>query len=138
MTTSGIAHAQTTSDGMRTVFSWFEEMRATSPVSLDEESGTWHVFTYAEANEALSDPASFSSDFTAMLSLNPEVERFCRGNIVTMDPPAMTFRFRPVFRYSTMSAVLQAPSPSRSSAVRSAAHQSSTRLPERARLSRFA
>jgi cytochrome P450 len=72
---------------MRTAFSWFEEMRATSPVSLDEESGTWHVFTYAEANEALSDPASFSSDFTAMLSLNPEVERFCRGNIVTMDPP---------------------------------------------------
>src|SRR5260221_12571885 len=65
-------------------YRWFQQMRTTHPVWLDETSGCWHVFRYADVNNVLSDYTHFSSDFLwpfpARSSLNPP-------SLISMVPP---------------------------------------------------
>ncbi|MGH3764726.1 MAG: cytochrome P450 [Pseudonocardiaceae bacterium] len=68
------------------VFSWFRTMLDTQPVHLDDNQ-LWQVFSYADVARILSDPATFSSDITALTPPQPDVGLFNRGNIVVMDPP---------------------------------------------------
>lgn len=66
---------------------WCAELQATGPVSQDSVPGQWNVVGFAEITEAMSDPASFSSDFTALMSTDPDLMLFTKGNFVGMDPP---------------------------------------------------
>lgn len=44
------------------MYAWFQKMRNTEPVWLDEESKCWHVFRFADVNNAITDHALFSSE----------------------------------------------------------------------------
>src|SRR5713101_2527155 len=51
-----------TLDDVQRTYDWFEEMRSTQPVWLDESSGCWHVFRYADVHHIISDYTVFSSE----------------------------------------------------------------------------
>ncbi|WP_155372409.1 cytochrome P450 [Catellatospora vulcania] len=72
------------------VLGWFARRREGDPVSWDERYGAYHVFRYADIEKVLSDPATFSSDLTALVPPQEEIELFSRGNFVRMDPPQHT------------------------------------------------
>src|SRR5579875_1692731 len=44
------------------MYAWFQKMRNTEPVWLDEESKCWHVFRFADVNTVITDYARFSSE----------------------------------------------------------------------------
>jgi acyl carrier protein len=69
------------------VLAWFRRMRAENPVSYDEGARAWHVFGYADVARVLSDPATFSSDFSGLTSAQKDVDLFSRGTIIRKDPP---------------------------------------------------
>ena len=58
-------------------YAWFEEMRATRPVWLDDSSECWHVFRYEDVNHVLADHSHFSSIsagvFALALLLSPPI-----------------------------------------------------------------
>jgi cytochrome P450 len=78
-------------------YDWFTKMRETQPVWLDERSGCWHVFRYADVHTAITDYAIFSSErrqqrriFQTANAQAPhaEGERQPEGrSILAMDPP---------------------------------------------------
>lgn len=84
---TGFAEQPASLDG---VLDWFRRMRESDPVSWDEHYGAWHVFRYADIEQVLSDPATFSSDLTGLIPPQEEIELFSRGNFVRMDPPRHT------------------------------------------------
>jgi cytochrome P450 len=51
-----------TVDDIESMYNWFEQMRNTQPVWLDESSGCWHVFRYAEVQTVITDYHIFSSE----------------------------------------------------------------------------
>ncbi|MDQ3761330.1 MAG: cytochrome P450 [Actinomycetota bacterium] len=61
-------------------------MLDTHPVHRDDNQ-LWQVFSYADVTRILSDPATFSSDTTAVSPSQPDFDLFAKGNIATMDPP---------------------------------------------------
>jgi cytochrome P450 len=65
-------------------YRWFEEMRATQPVWLDETSGCWHVFCYGDVKHVLADHAQFSSDLSRRIAAG---SRIAAPNLLRMDPP---------------------------------------------------
>src|SRR5579885_1530792 len=69
------------------LYRWFEQMRATEPVWLDEKSGCWHVFRYADVHHIITDYQQFSSErrrsFGRRAGRNQEQGR----SIIAMDPP---------------------------------------------------
>ncbi|MGH3777489.1 MAG: cytochrome P450 [Pseudonocardiaceae bacterium] len=73
----------TIEDGGRTLLPWLREMRDEHPVWRDGY-GIWHVFRYADAERAISDPQVFSSDVGRVL---PVGEKFTQGNLLRTDPP---------------------------------------------------
>src|SRR5260370_19954512 len=76
-------------DVLRT-YDWFEEMRSTQPVWLDESSGCWHVFRYADVHHIISDYTLFSSERLRqrVLARAAEDGRPRGGrSILAMDPP---------------------------------------------------
>jgi len=44
------------------MYAWFQKMRDTEPVWLDEESKCWHVFRFTDVNTVITDHALFSSE----------------------------------------------------------------------------
>src|SRR5258708_7705947 len=79
----------TLDDVLRT-YDWFEEMRSTQPVWLDESSGCWHVFRYADVHHIISDYTLFSSERLRqrVLARAAEDGRPRGGrSILAMDPP---------------------------------------------------
>ncbi|MEU7600556.1 cytochrome P450 [Streptomyces sp. NPDC040724] len=70
-----------------TVLAWFRRMREEEPVSHDEAAGVWHVFRYADAEQILADPVTFSSDFSDLTPSQEDVDLFSRGNLIRKDPP---------------------------------------------------
>lgn len=56
-------------------------------MSHDERAGVWHVFRYADAEQILADPATFSSDFSDITPSQEDVDLFTRGNLIRKDPP---------------------------------------------------
>jgi len=75
------------SPDVESVLAWFRRMRAEEPVSHDRAAGVWHVFGYADTARVLDDTAAFSSDFTAVMPSDTDVDRFLKGNLLRKDPP---------------------------------------------------
>ena len=65
---------------------WIDR-RATEPVYLDEENGMWRLLDHATVSRVLSDPTSFSSDFSGLAPVQEDFEVFRTGMFLTMDPP---------------------------------------------------
>lgn len=63
------------------------ELRERGPVHHDEERGLWRVLDHASVSRVLSDPATFSSDFSGLTPVQEDFETFRKGNFVGMDPP---------------------------------------------------
>lgn len=63
---------------------WFTRMRALEPVSFDESTGFWQVFSYADAARVLGDPATFSSDLRRVF---PDAADRAEGDLTSMDQP---------------------------------------------------
>ncbi|MEV6879648.1 cytochrome P450 [Amycolatopsis sp. NPDC051128] len=57
------------------------------PVYHDEERGIWRVLDHPTVSRVLSDPATFSSDFSGLTPVQEDFEAFRKGNFVGMDPP---------------------------------------------------
>src|SRR5436190_23553811 len=51
-----------TLEDVQRMYTWFEHMRTTQPVWLDEGSGCWHVFRYEDVLTITSDYHRFSSE----------------------------------------------------------------------------
>lgn len=86
-TERGVALADQSADA-ETVLAWFRRMREGEPVSHDEKAGVWHVFGYADTVRILADSsATFSSDFSSLVSSQEDVDRFIKGNVLRKDPP---------------------------------------------------
>ncbi len=84
-----------TLDDVQKMYAWFQEMRETQPVWLDESSGCWHVFRYADVHTIISDYHLFSSERRRRFqvrSATPTGESGQRPlrqgrSIIAMDPP---------------------------------------------------
>ena len=86
-------HTLSTLHDVQQMYDWFAEMRTTQPVWLDESSGCWHVFRYADVRNIISDYTLFSSEgarrrFQALAAANTEAGRPRPGrSLIAMDPP---------------------------------------------------
>jgi cytochrome P450 len=75
------------------MYDWFEQMRQTQPVWLDESSGCWHVFRYDDVQTVITDYQLFSSERrrqreTVRAAITPQNGRPRGGrSIIAMDPP---------------------------------------------------
>ncbi|GCE08957.1 cytochrome P450 [Dictyobacter aurantiacus] len=76
------------------MYQWFEQMRQTLPVWLDEESKCWHVFRYDDVNTVITDYQRFSSErriqrevIAATAHSNNERPPRTGRSIIAMDPP---------------------------------------------------
>jgi cytochrome P450 len=82
-----------TLDDVQSMYDWFEQMRSTQPVWLDESSGCWHVFRYADVYNIITDYNLFSSErrrqrVPARAAVSAEDGRSRGGrSILAMDPP---------------------------------------------------
>ncbi len=55
-------HQISTLQDVQGLYDWFQLMRNTQPVWLDESSGCWHVFRYEDVNNVITDYHLFSSE----------------------------------------------------------------------------
>lgn len=94
-----ILHELSTLQDVQRLYDWFQEMRDTQPVWLDESSGCWHVFRYTDVNTVTTDYHLFSSERrrgafarsrnNALDTTNAhEGQKLQEGrSLITMDPP---------------------------------------------------
>jgi cytochrome P450 len=61
--------------------------RETDPVYFDEQAQMWRLLDYEAVARVLSDPATFSSDFSGLTPVQEDFETFRTGMFVGMDPP---------------------------------------------------
>src|SRR5690348_6242854 len=86
-------HTLSTLADVQGMYDWFDEMRNTQPVWLDESSGCWHVFRYDDVFNVISDYTLFSSErrrqrFPRRAPENGQDGRPRGGrSIIAMDPP---------------------------------------------------
>lgn len=73
-------HTLSTLDDVQARYAWFQQMRHTQPVWLDEHTGYWHVFRYADVEHVITDFSSFSSRGGATTF----PQRWTRPNIVSI------------------------------------------------------
>ncbi len=82
-------------DDLQSVYAWFAKQREMYPLWLDDSSGCWHVFRYADVHRILSDSTLFSSERPQRFSLDP-THTTANGSIprqelskslIAMDPP---------------------------------------------------
>ena len=62
-------------------------LRAAGPVRYEESLGVWQVLDYENVATVLADPATFSSDLSALAPTQEDFDTFTQGNFVGMDPP---------------------------------------------------
>lgn len=62
-------------------------LREAGPVRHDEAQGVWQVLDHEHVAAVLADPATYSSDLSALSPTQPDFETFTQGNFVGMDPP---------------------------------------------------
>ncbi|MFF5496697.1 cytochrome P450 [Streptomyces aquilus] len=85
-TERGVGLADQSADA-ETMLAWFRRMRESEPVSHDEQAGVWHVFRHSDVERMLAEPGTFSSDFSAFMPAQKDVDRFLKGNLLRKDPP---------------------------------------------------
>ncbi|MFF9586500.1 cytochrome P450 [Streptomyces achromogenes] len=66
----------------------WRDLREAGPVRYDEAQGVWQVLDHESVATVLADPATYSSDLSALTPIQPDFETFRQGNFVGMDPPA--------------------------------------------------
>ncbi|MFI0806126.1 cytochrome P450 [Streptomyces echinatus] len=57
------------------------------PVRYDDKQGVWQVLDHETVATVLADPATYSSDLSALAPTQSDFETFTQGNFVGMDPP---------------------------------------------------
>jgi cytochrome P450 len=77
---------------IQNLYAWFAEKRQAQPVWLDESSGCWHVFRYADVHRILSDHTLFSSERPQRFAMRPDKNGKApgpglRNSLIAMDPP---------------------------------------------------
>ncbi|GLW65161.1 cytochrome P450 [Actinomadura rubrobrunea] len=95
MTDAAVSQTATAPDGPppavgdgRATLAWLTAKRDAAPLWHDETTGSFHVFGHPEMIEILSDPATFSSDFSAMAPPpDPDVPNFMEASLTVTDPP---------------------------------------------------
>lgn len=92
-------HKSSTLQDVQGSYDWFQEMRNTQPVWLDESSGCWHVFRYEDVYNVITDYTLYSSErrqrafarsrhtATDAASAQNGHERKAGRSIIAMDPP---------------------------------------------------
>ncbi|MGV9760955.1 cytochrome P450 [Streptomyces tricolor] len=65
----------------------WRDLREAGPVRYDETQGVWQVLDHASVATVLADPATYSSDLSALAPTQSDFETFRQGNFVGMDPP---------------------------------------------------
>jgi cytochrome P450 len=65
----------------------WSKQRQEAPVRLDEQTQMWKLLDYDTVFRVLSDPGTFSSDFTGLTPVQEDFETFRTGMFVAMDPP---------------------------------------------------
>src|SRR5262245_66130967 len=84
---STTAASEPTAATLEAMFAWFRREREAGPIQHDAQQPIWQVFGYAVAEQILSDPDRFSSDFSKLMPSQRDFDLFARGNFVRMDPP---------------------------------------------------
>ncbi|WP_308013383.1 cytochrome P450 [Streptomyces beigongshangae] len=65
----------------------WQSLRESRPVHYDERQGAWQAVDYESVAAILSDPATYSSDFSSIAPAQEDFQAFRQGNFVGMDPP---------------------------------------------------
>jgi cytochrome P450 len=73
-----------TYDGM---LAWCREQRAHGRVRHNEKQQAWELFDYTDVTKALSDPVTYSSDFSGVAPSQEDFDLMIRGDITGIDPP---------------------------------------------------
>ncbi|MFE0102559.1 cytochrome P450 [Streptomyces sp. NPDC059009] len=68
---------------------WLRGERPEQPVVFNEQAQMWNVYGYDEVQEILTNPMTFSSDTTGLLSVEVDAS-LMEGNIMLTDPPGHT------------------------------------------------
>lgn len=72
---------------LRDMLSRYEWNRQHEPVSLDDATGRWQVFRYADGMRVVTDSETFSNDLSAFIPDHEELKTFNKGNFQAMDEP---------------------------------------------------
>lgn len=65
----------------------WRDLYASGPLQLDETQGVWRVVDHETVAAVLGDPATYSSDLSALAPAQPDFDALREGNFVAMDPP---------------------------------------------------
>ena len=69
-------------------YQWLQQMREEQPVWLDERSGCWHVFRYADVHRVTTDYTLFSSERRRVAVRTPSGRsNALERSLISMDPP---------------------------------------------------
>nr|AHA81987.1 Arm17 [uncultured bacterium] len=74
-------------DNLRDMLTLYRDKRRSDPVSLDEHTGRWQVFRYADGTSVVTDARRFSNDLSAFIPDHEELKTFTKGNFQAMDDP---------------------------------------------------
>jgi cytochrome P450 len=67
---------------------WCGTLREGAPVVPSEMPGVWNVFSYQAAQTILSDPTTFSSDLSHLVTIDDEdTKMLAKGMFISLDPP---------------------------------------------------
>lgn len=78
-------HTSQSLDDLLQNYQWFQQMRESQPVWLDESSGCWHVFRYEDVHRVITDYALFSSERRQRFRRNSKTDM--GRSLIAMDPP---------------------------------------------------
>lgn len=78
-------HTSQSLDDLLQNYRWFQQMRESQPVWLDESSGCWHVFRYEDVHRVITDYALFSSERRQRFRRNSKTDM--GRSLIAMDPP---------------------------------------------------
>jgi len=69
------------------LFTRLAHHRAHEPVVFNDSIQAWEAFSHRDVTRILSDPATFSSDMSALVPSDPDIDKIAKGNLISIDPP---------------------------------------------------
>ncbi len=69
------------------MIAWCREQRRNGPVRYNDAQQAWELYDHADVARVLSDPATFSSDFSGLAPSQEDFDLFIKGDITGVDPP---------------------------------------------------
>ncbi|HEX3788436.1 MAG TPA: cytochrome P450 [Pseudonocardiaceae bacterium] len=73
--------------GFAELIGWWSQLRDADPVQFDERQQIWQVFGYEDVSTVLSDPGTFSSDFSSLGPVQEDLDLFTKGDFTGIDQP---------------------------------------------------